>query len=162
MSAAVSEPREVFSAPFLGSFMPDSTRSLSLRAMSIRLGGAMAPVKRFLRRIDLGVPRNSTSGGEGVSSGPKVAWRFLALPAAKASSSDVRGRALGWEDEGVVRGGDVEARVDVLVVFWELLRLGSGRKLVEAGFFAGSGGRRPVGSSAISERGAGERDECLK
>lgn len=142
MSAAVSEPTVVFSAPFLGSLTLFSTRSLSLRATSRRLGGTIAPVKRFFRRIDLGVPRYDGSGGDGRSSGPEVAWRFRALPASKASSSDARGWLGDGEGRGVV--GVVEGLVDVLATFCEPLFLAC-RAFGGPCLSGGSGGVGTVG-----------------
>lgn len=57
MSAADSEPSEIFLAPFFGSLMDVSISSYIFWVTSRRVGVSEEPVKRFLNRTDLGVPK---------------------------------------------------------------------------------------------------------
>lgn len=51
-----------------------------------RLGEPDESANRFLNLTDLGVPRYCGSLGRDLSSGPEVAWRFLAMPASNSTS----------------------------------------------------------------------------
>lgn len=92
-SAAVSEPIEIFSAPFPGSLMELSISSYNLRVTSSKVGVLAAVENRFLNLIERGVPRYVGSGRLGRSLGPAVAWRFLALPASNSAKPVTAGRS---------------------------------------------------------------------
>lgn len=100
MSAADSDPIEIFSAPFFGSLMAVSISLYIFWVTSRRVGVPAEPVKRFLNLTDLGVPRYCGSLGRERSSGAAVACRFLALPASNSTSPVTVGRSVRGVEEG--------------------------------------------------------------
>lgn len=60
---------------------------------SSKVGVVAALGNRFLNLTDLGVPKYEGLGRPGLSLGPVVAWRFLALPALNSARPETAGRS---------------------------------------------------------------------